>query len=57
MTPKEVRDSTTSQVRNVIDEILKIEKANKHIQNLSAIKSKEAEVVEEILKVFYREVK
>ena len=57
MTPKEVRDSTTPQVRNVIDGILKIEKANKHIQNLSASRSKEAEIVEEILKVIYQEVK
>lgn len=57
MTPKQVLDSTTPQVRNVIDEILKIEKANKHIQNLSASKSKEAEIVESILKVIYQEFK
>jgi hypothetical protein len=57
MTPKQVRDSTTPQVWNVIDAILKIEKANKHIQNLSASKSKEAEIVEEIVKVIYQEFK
>ena len=57
MTPKQVLESTTPQVRNVIDEILKIEKANKHIQNLSASKSKEAEIIEEILKVIHQEAK
>ncbi len=56
MTPQEVLDSTTPQVRKVIGEILKIEKANKHIQNLSANRPLEAKMAEEILQVINQEI-
>lgn len=57
MTPKEVLESTTPQAKKVIDQILKIEKANKHIQYLSANKSVESRIVDDILKVIYQEIK
>ena len=56
MTPKEVLESTTKQVRDVIDQILQIEKAQKHIQNLSANRSVEAALAEDILRVIKREI-
>lgn len=56
MTPNEVMSSTTDQVKKVIDQILKIEKAHKHIQNLSANRSVEAKIAEEILRVINQEI-
>lgn len=56
MTPKEVLESTTKQVRDVIDQILQIEKAQKHIQNLSANRSVETGIAEDILRVVKREI-
>lgn len=56
MTPQEVMSSTTSQVRKVIEEILKIEKSNKHIQNLSSNRPLEAKIAEEILRVISQEI-
>lgn len=56
ITPKEVYESTTDQIRSLIDEILKIEKKYQHIQNISQNVSVETEVSEEILKAIYREV-
>jgi hypothetical protein len=57
MTPKEILDSTTPEVRKIIDQILKVEKAQKHIQNLSSIKSVEAKIADDILKIIYQEIK
>lgn len=56
MTPNEILTATTPEVRKVIDQILKIEKANRHIQNLSANKHVEAQITEDILKVIYQEI-
>lgn len=56
MTPNEVMSGTTEQVKKVIDQILKIEKSYKHIQNLSANRSVEAKISEEILRVFKQEI-
>jgi hypothetical protein len=56
MTPNEVMDSTTDQVKKVIDQILRIEKAHKHIQNLSANRSVDAKISEEILRVINQEI-
>jgi hypothetical protein len=55
-TPKEVYESTTEQIRSLIDEILKIEKKYQHIQNISQNASVETDISEEILKIIYREV-
>lgn len=57
MSPKEVLDSTTPEVKKIIDQILKVEKAQKHIQHLSANKSVEAKIADDILKIFYQEIK
>jgi len=56
MDPKEVLASTTKQVQDLIEQVLQIEKAQKHIQNLSANKSVENAIVEEILRAIRREV-
>lgn len=56
MTPYEVLNSTTPQVRKVIEEILRIEKANKHIQNLSSNRAAESKITEEILRVINQEI-
>jgi hypothetical protein len=56
MTPNEVMSGTTDQVKRVIEQILKIEKAHKHIQNLSANRSVEAKITEEIFRVFSQEI-
>jgi hypothetical protein len=56
MTPNEILSATTPEVREVIGQILKIEKANRHIQNLSANKHVEAQITEDILKIIYQEI-
>mgnify|MGYP003472383093 FL=1 len=56
MTPNEVMSGTTEQVKKVIDQILKIEKSYKHIQNLSTNRSVEAKISEEIIRVFKQEI-
>jgi hypothetical protein len=56
MTPDEVLSSTTDQVKKVIQQVLKIEKSYKHIQNLSANKSVEVKISEEILRVITQEI-
>ena len=56
MSPKEVMNGTSPQVHAVIDEILKIEKQHKHIENMSTNKTAEAQITEAILKVIYREI-
>jgi hypothetical protein len=55
-TPNEILAATTPEVRSVIDQILKIEKANKHIQNLASNKQLEAKIADDILKVIYQEI-
>lgn len=55
MTPNEVMSSTTDQVKKVIDQVLKIEKAYKH-KNLTAYKSDEVKISEEILRVINQEI-
>jgi hypothetical protein len=54
MTPNEILAATTPEVREVINQILKIEKANRHIQNLTANKHIESQITEDILKVIYQ---
>jgi hypothetical protein len=56
VTPSQVMSATTAQVRKVIEQVLKIEKSYKHIQNLSANKSVEAKISEEILRVITQEI-
>jgi hypothetical protein len=56
MSPKEVLIGTSSQVRDVIDQILKIEKQYKHIENMSSNRAAEAQIAEAILKVIHQEI-
>jgi hypothetical protein len=56
MSPKEVLNGTSPQVRVLIDQILKIEKQWKHIENVSSSKAAETQITDEILKVIYQEV-
>ena len=56
MTPKEVLNGTSSQVRDVIDHILKIEKQYKHIENMSSNRAAETQIAEAILKVIHQEI-
>jgi hypothetical protein len=56
MTPKEVLFGTSPQVREVIDQILKIEKQYKHIENMSSNRAAETQIADAILKVIYQEI-
>lgn len=56
MTPKEVLNGTSPQVRGVIDQILKIEKQYKHIENMSTNRAAETQITDAILKVIYQEI-
>lgn len=56
MSPKEVLTGTTPQVRDVIEEILKIERQYKHIENMASNRPAEAQIAEAILKVIHQEI-
>jgi Ni,Fe-hydrogenase I small subunit len=56
MSTKEVLDSTTPQVQAVINQILKIEKQYKHIENISSSKSVETQIADAIVKVIHQEI-
>ena len=56
MSPKEVLDATSPQVRDVINQILRIEKQQKHIENMASNRAVEAQIAEAILKVIHQEV-
>lgn len=56
MTPAEVMNSTTDEVKRVIDQVLKIEKDYKHIQNLSANRSVEVQIADKIFQVISKEI-
>lgn len=56
MSPKEVLDATSPQVRDVINQILKIEKQQKHIENMASNRAVEAQIAEAILKLIHQEI-
>jgi hypothetical protein len=56
MSPKEVLDGTSPQVQAVINQILKIEKQQKHIENMASNRAVEAQIAEAILKVIHHEI-
>lgn len=56
MSPKEVLNGTSPQVQNVINQILKIEKQYKHIENMSSNRAAEAQIAEAILKLIHQEI-
>ena len=57
MTPQEVLESTTPDVREVINQILTVEKENRHFQDLANNKPKEAMIVDTIVKIISQGVK
>lgn len=56
MSPKDVLAATTPEVQGVINQILKIEKQHKHIENIASNKSVETQIVEAIMKVIHQEI-
>jgi hypothetical protein len=56
MSPKEVLSGTTPQVQAIINQILKIEKQFKHIENMASNKVAEVQITEAILKVIHQEI-
>lgn len=56
-TPKEIMASTTPQVRKVVSEILKIENEYKGYRDLAALKDKEVELCDRIVRLLEQETK
>jgi hypothetical protein len=54
--PKEILDQTDPLVREIIAEILTIEKEYLHLKNLDAVKEKEREVCDRIIAVIDKKV-
>jgi len=57
MTPKEILDSTTPEVRKLIEEILKVEKKYQHVQNLAIDRTSDALIAEEMIKIIHQEIR
>ena len=55
--PKEVTDSASPKVLKLLSEILKYEQEYLHIKNLSAVKDKEKELCDRIVKLIDRETR
>lgn len=54
--PKEILDQTDPLVREIIADILKIEKEYLHLKNLDAVKDKEKEVCDKIIGLIDKKV-
>jgi len=54
MTPQEVLQSSSPEVKAVIEKILQVEKANRIFENLAANKPQDQKVIEEIVKIIYQ---
>jgi len=57
VSPKDILNSTTPQIREIIEKILQIEKNYEHMQNLEKNKNLEKQIADEISKIFDKEVK
>lgn len=57
LTPNDVLKSTTPQVRNLVEGILKLEKEFQHYRNLSQLKDKENDLCDRIGRLIEREIK
>lgn len=55
--PKDILNSTTPEIRKIIEKVLQIEKEYEHIQNLEKNKSLEKEIADQIMKVIDKEIK
>jgi hypothetical protein len=56
ITPEDVLDSTSDDVKKIISEILMIEKEYHHFQNLSNMKEKEKELCARIKKTIEQRI-
>lgn len=56
MKPEDVLDSTSSEVKKIISEIILIEKEYQHYQNLSDMKDKQKELCERIKKTIEQRI-
>jgi hypothetical protein len=56
ITPEDVLDSTSSEVKKIISEIITIEKEYHHYQNLSNVKEKEKELCARIKKTIEKRI-
>lgn len=56
-TPQEILESTSPSIRKLFSAILKIEQEYQHFRNLSAVKDKERELCERIVKLIDKEVR
>ncbi len=57
VSPKDILDSTTPQIRQVIEKVLQIEKEYEHIQNIEKNKNLEKQIADDICKIFDKEIK
>lgn len=55
--PQDVLSSTTPQIRQLISDILKIEKEYQQYQNLSKLKDKETELCDRIIRLLEQEIR
>jgi hypothetical protein len=51
LSPNEILNSTESNVREIISEILNIEKEYQHLKNLTKVKTKEKEIGDRVKKL------
>jgi len=56
-TPEDILRYTTPQVKGLINEILKLEREYQNYQNLSAVREKENELCDRIVRLIEREIK
>ncbi len=57
VSPKDILDSTTPQIKQIIENVFLVEKNHEYVKNLEKNKSLEKEIAEEISRIFDREVK
>ncbi len=53
--PADILNSTTPQIRGLIENVLSIEKDHQYIQNIEANKSLEREISKKIIKIIEQE--
>ena len=56
-TPDDVLQSTTLQVKSLIEKILKLEKEYQHYKNLSKVRDKDNELSERVVRLIEQEIK
>ena len=56
-TPDDVLQSTTPQVKSLIEKILKLEKEYQHFKNLSKVRDMDNELSERVVRLIEQEIK